>query len=84
VALVVLRERLRPDAAEIVRYFEQQGVQLCVLSGDDPQTVAAIAREVGLPVALESAPRRPAQWPTSFFSTARSRGFQESSRKADG
>jgi cation-transporting ATPase E len=58
VTFVVLRERLRPDAAEIVRYFEQQGVQLCIMSGDDPQTVAAIAREVGLPVVLEGVDAR--------------------------
>lgn len=50
VAVLVLRERLRPDATETIEYFGRQGVEVCVLSGDDPQTVAAIAAEVGIPV----------------------------------
>lgn len=47
-ALVTLRERIRPDAAETVRYFTEQGVDLRVISGDDPRTVSAVAREVGI------------------------------------
>lgn len=46
--VVSLRERLRPDAAETIRYFREEGVDLRVISGDDPRTVAAVAREVGL------------------------------------
>ncbi len=49
VALVVLAERLRADAAEAVRYFTAQGVALKVISGDSPQTVAAVAARAGLP-----------------------------------
>ena len=52
--VVSLRERLRPDAADTVRYFREQGVDLRVISGDDPRTVAAVAREVGLIEADES------------------------------
>jgi cation-transporting ATPase E len=48
VALVVLRERVRGDAAEAIGYFARQGVEICVISGDDPRTVGAVAREVGL------------------------------------
>jgi cation-transporting ATPase E len=48
VAVLVLRERVRRDAAETIRYFGEQGVEVCVISGDDPRTVAAVAREVGL------------------------------------
>lgn len=50
VAVLVLRERLRSDATETIEYFGREGVEVCVLSGDDPQTVAAIAAEVGIPV----------------------------------
>ena len=50
VAVLVFRERVRSDAADTIRYFGEQGVDVCVLSGDDPLTVAAVAREVGLPV----------------------------------
>ncbi|NLT27237.1 MAG: HAD-IC family P-type ATPase [Microbacteriaceae bacterium] len=48
VALVSLRERIREDAADTVRYFREEGVDLRVISGDDPRTVAAVARDVGL------------------------------------
>jgi magnesium-transporting ATPase (P-type) len=48
-SLVVLAERLRPDAAATVAYFRRQGVELKILSGDRPETVLAVAREVDLP-----------------------------------
>jgi cation-transporting ATPase E len=47
-ALVVLAERIRPDAADTLRYFAEQGVAVKVISGDDPRTVSAIAAAVGL------------------------------------
>jgi cation-transporting P-type ATPase E len=46
--LVVLAERLRPDARETVAFFQEQGVELKILSGDRADTVASIAEEVGL------------------------------------
>ena len=48
VALLTFRENIRPDAAETLSYFAAQGVGVRIISGDNPQTVAAIAREVGL------------------------------------
>ncbi len=48
--LVLLAERLRDDAVETVRFFLDQGVELKVLSGDRPATVAAIAADAGIPV----------------------------------
>ncbi len=50
VALATLKERIRPDAAETLRYFASQGVTIKVLSGDNPVTVGHIAAEVGLEV----------------------------------
>jgi cation-transporting ATPase E len=47
--LVVLAERLRDDARETVAFFAREGVELKVLSGDSPATVAAIAADVGIP-----------------------------------
>lgn len=47
VALLLFREKVRPDAAETLRYFREQGVELKIISGDSPRTVAAVAREVG-------------------------------------
>ena len=48
IALVLLEEKVRPDAADTLRYFEEQGVALKVISGDNPRTVGAVARRVGL------------------------------------
>lgn len=50
VALLTFRENIRTDAAETLSYFAEQGVGVRVISGDNPHTVAAIARGVGLPV----------------------------------
>jgi cation-transporting P-type ATPase E len=49
--IVVLSERLRPDARETVDYFLSQSVELKVISGDAPATVAAVAADVGIPSA---------------------------------
>ena len=48
-ALVVISERLRPEARTTVEYFRREGVALKVISGDRPETVAAIARDAGIP-----------------------------------
>ncbi len=47
--LVVLSEDLRAEARETVAYFLAEGVELKVLSGDDPDTVASIAADAGIP-----------------------------------
>jgi cation-transporting P-type ATPase E len=46
--LVFLAERLRPEARATVEWFHSQGVELKVLSGDRPETVASIARDAGI------------------------------------
>lgn len=48
VALLTFRESVRADARQTLEYFAEQGVAVRVISGDNPQTVAAIARDVGL------------------------------------
>jgi cation-transporting P-type ATPase E len=52
--LVVLAERLRANAADTVAFFNAQGVELKVLSGDAPATVGAIARDAGVPGAAQA------------------------------
>ncbi len=47
-ALIVLRDVLRQDAAETLRRFRDMGVDVRVISGDDPDTVATLARQAGL------------------------------------
>ncbi|MFG2909926.1 HAD-IC family P-type ATPase [Kitasatospora sp. NPDC048286] len=48
-ALVVLQQRLRSDAAETLRYFEGQRVRAKVISGDAAVSVGAVAGHLGLP-----------------------------------
>jgi cation-transporting ATPase E len=48
-ALVMFAEKIRSDAPDALRYFHEQGVTLKVISGDNPRTVAAVARRVELP-----------------------------------
>ncbi|MDO7881800.1 HAD-IC family P-type ATPase [Antiquaquibacter soli] len=48
VALLTFRESIRPDARDTLDYFEAQGVAVRIISGDNPHTVAAIARDVGI------------------------------------
>ena len=49
VGLVSLKEEVRPDAAETMQFFRNQNVQIRVISGDNPRTVAAVAAEIGIP-----------------------------------
>ncbi|MGW2190508.1 cation-translocating P-type ATPase [Streptomyces sp. NPDC001719] len=48
-ALVVLEQRLRPDAGDTLRYFAQQDVSAKVISGDNAVSVGAVAAKLGLP-----------------------------------
>ncbi|MFE6361142.1 cation-translocating P-type ATPase [Streptomyces sp. NPDC057806] len=47
-ALVVLEQRLRPDAADTLRYFAEQNVSAKVISGDNAVSVGAVAAKLGL------------------------------------
>ncbi len=47
-ALVLLEDQVRPDAPDTLAYFHAQGVTLKVISGDNPRTVGAVGRRVGL------------------------------------
>jgi cation-transporting ATPase E len=67
--LVVLGEALRPNVSQTIAFLIEQGVDVKVLSGDSPETVAAIARDVGIPVRgvgvgsdIPQEPERRAEW----------------------
>jgi len=49
VALVVLEETLRPDAAATVATMREEDVDLKLISGDAKATVTAVAQAVGVP-----------------------------------
>ena len=47
-ALVVLEQKVRPDARETLDYFAAQDVSVKVISGDNAVSVGAVAAELGL------------------------------------
>jgi cation-transporting P-type ATPase E len=49
VCLLVIEEKIRPDASETLEYFMEQGVGIRVISGDNPRTVGSVAERVGVP-----------------------------------
>ncbi len=48
-AIISLEDTVRSDAPEILEFFREQGVTIKVISGDNPSTVAAVARRAGVP-----------------------------------
>lgn len=47
-ALILINDKIRPDAKATLEYFKQQGVDIKLISGDNPKTVAGVAKKVGL------------------------------------
>ena len=47
-ALVLLTNRIRPEAPDTFAYFASQGVAIKVISGDNPVTVSEVARRAGI------------------------------------
>ena len=45
---ILLLDKIRPDANETLSYFEAQGVDIKIISGDNPVTVSKIAKNVGV------------------------------------
>lgn len=50
-AYIVISDSIRPNAAETLAYFQKEGVALKLISGDNPVTVSALAKQVGFPEA---------------------------------
>lgn len=48
IGLLIFSEKIRDDAKETLQFFTKQGVALKIISGDNPQTVGAVAQAVGL------------------------------------
>ncbi len=47
-ALIVISDIIRPEAADTLAYFREQDVEIKIVSGDNPATVSHIAGEAGL------------------------------------
>ena len=48
VCFVTFREQVRKEAAETLEFFRSQDIEIKVISGDNPQTVAAAAKQAGM------------------------------------
>ncbi len=46
--VILLQDKIRDSAKTTIEYFKQQGVQIKVISGDNPATVSGIARRVNI------------------------------------
>jgi cation-transporting ATPase E len=64
-ALIALRQRLRPEAAQALQYLAVQGITVKVLSGDNATSVAGIAQALNVrgaedPIDVRELPQEPA------------------------
>lgn len=48
VALITITDNIREDAVSTIEWFKENGVQIKIISGDNPITVAEVARRVGV------------------------------------
>ena len=47
-ALILIEDTIRPDALETIEYFKNSGVDVKVISGDNPLTVSMVAKRAGI------------------------------------
>ncbi len=47
-ALILISDKVRKEAPATLKYFKDQGVNIKVISGDNPKTVAFVAKKVGI------------------------------------
>ncbi len=48
IAFILIEDQIRPEAEETIRYFRENGVEVKVISGDNPVTVSEVAKRVGI------------------------------------
>lgn len=48
IAIIVLKDHIRTDIIEAFKWFKENGVEIKVLSGDDPLTTSHVAVEAGI------------------------------------
>lgn len=47
-ALIAITDKIRDEAPSTLDYFEEQGVEIKIISGDNPRTASAVARKAGV------------------------------------
>lgn len=45
---IYLEDEIRPEAPQTLAYFKKEEVDICIISGDHPETVSQIARRAGV------------------------------------
>ncbi len=48
VALLLIQDKIRKEAKRTLQYFKEQGVEIKIISGDNPLTISQIAKRVGI------------------------------------
>lgn len=48
IGYIFLLDKIRKEAKQTLKYFEKQGVEIKIISGDNPITVSKIAKQVGV------------------------------------
>lgn len=48
IALILIEDQIREEAPDTIAYFKESGVEVKVISGDNPITVSEVARRVGI------------------------------------
>jgi len=47
-ALIAITDKIRAEAPDTLKYFAEQGVDIKIISGDNPLTVSCVARKAGV------------------------------------
>lgn len=48
IGIVLISDKIRKEASNTLKYFKEQGVDIKIISGDNPLTVSKIAKQVGI------------------------------------
>ena len=70
IALILLANKIRPEAPDTFAYFARQGVSVRVISGDNPVTVSEVAKRAGIPGAERWVDARTLQTDEEIFQAA--------------
>ena len=48
IAIILIQDKIRKEAKDTLKYFKEQGVEIKIISGDNPITISQIAKRVGI------------------------------------
>lgn len=48
IAVILIQDKIRKEAKNTLKYFKEQGVEIKIISGDNPVTISQIAKRVGI------------------------------------